>query len=315
VFPADLITRGLAAVRAVPHYFLDTSLFAPVQAGSALRAIYRLRASILWRLAPLSFVAVVAAVLIASVVHPRAAALACVVLAGFAAMSALQFHERHFFYLQFVPWLAFGVLVEASLAIRRGWTPPSRADLVRALAADLALVALIAAAVVVSRAYQRRKAADLFARYDAAARIDEPPVRRPADGDRTLIGALSWNAPLPPGARWVDARLVAVRFSGDACGGTAVPLVVRYSGDVPDVDLSEPLIVHVARSAVPTTLYVAAYDRADESIRFRGVELPTTRADCVSGVADVRGLDSTPLLLTSQLAPGWRDGDLVERFH
>jgi len=312
VFPADLITRGLAAVRAVPHYFLDTSLFAPLQADRPLRAFYRVRASVLWRLAPFAFGAVVAAVLIASVVHPRAAALACLVLVGFAGISALQFHERHFFYLQFVPWLAFGFLVDAAIAARRGWTPPPRRVIVRALAIDATLVALLALAVWASRAYQQRAAADLFARYEAAARIDEAALRRPV-ADRILVSAPSWNAPLAPGARWVEARFVAVRFRGDVCGGASLPIVVRYSGDPPDVDLSEPLTVHIARASAPTTLYVAAYDRADESIRFRGIEVPTARANCVGGLADVQGLASTPLLLTTQLAPGWRGEQLFER--
>ncbi len=315
VFPADLLTRGLAAVRAVPHYFLDTSLFAPFQADGMLRTFYRVRASVLSRLAPFSFVAVVAAVLIASVVHPRAAALACLVLVGFAGISALQFHERHFFYLQFVPWLAFGFLLEAALAVWRGWTPPPAPVAVRALAVDAAVVAVVAAAVFVSRAYQQRAAATLFGRYEAAQRIEQPLMLRPVSAHRTLVTTSSWNAPLAPNAPWVESRFVAARFRDDACGGMSLPLTIRYFGNVADVDLSESLTVHVSRAGAPTTLFIAAYDRADESIRFRGIELPTVHAHCIGGLSEVKGVESTPLLLTTQLAPGWRDRKLFERLH
>ena len=35
-------------------------------------------------------------------------------IVGFAGASAIQFHERHFYYLQFVPWFAFGLLAQSA---------------------------------------------------------------------------------------------------------------------------------------------------------------------------------------------------------
>jgi hypothetical protein len=314
-FPADLITRFVAAVRAVPHYFLDTSLYAPAQArGPVVRGFYRLRGAILRRLAPFSFAAVILAIVGASAVNPRAAWLAVLVMAGFAGVSALQFHERHFFYLQFVPWLAFGVVAESALdflRMQRRWPPVER--IVRALIADAVLVGAVFAVVLVAHAYQQRAATALFSRYEAAPRRALPAMTRHAADGRILFTTPRWLDPMAPGSRWVEARLAAIEFRGDRCGAAALPVVVRYSGEPADVDLSEQMIVHVRASAAPTTVLAATFDRADESIRFRGFEVPWSQADCVAGLSIVDGLDATPLLLTAQLAPGWRSERLFER--
>ena len=114
VFPADLLTRVVAAVRVVPRYFLDSSLSPPQQVHSGfLRAIYRVRASVWSRLALFSLPALLVVVIALAAIQPRAAGLVVLVMLGFAGASALQFHERHFYYLQFVPWLAFGLIAEA----------------------------------------------------------------------------------------------------------------------------------------------------------------------------------------------------------
>ena len=121
-FPADLTIRLIAAVRAVPKYFLDSSLYAPVQVKSAvIRGLYSLRASVLSRLAPVGAFAVAAAIVAVAAVNVRAAALALLVMVGFAGAAFLQFHERHFYYLQFVPWLAFGVLIVFLVMVGTIW--------------------------------------------------------------------------------------------------------------------------------------------------------------------------------------------------
>ena len=61
-------------------------------------------------------------------------------------------------------------------------------------------------------------------------------------------------------------------------------------------------------------LFIAAYDRADESIRFRGIEVASDRAQCVGDLSLVEDLDVTPLLLTTRLGANWRDQPLFQRF-
>jgi hypothetical protein len=313
VFPADLAVRVIAAVRAVPHYFLDTSLFPPVEArGRALQASYHLRASVLSRLAPLAFVAVVLAVLATAMVHPRAAWLAVLVMLSFAGTTALQFHERHFFYLQVVPWLAFGLVFEAAVAVVQGYRVERR-RFVRVLATATAVFAAVGLGLVSLRMVQQRAAAELFSRYETATHDKTRAIGRPVGGSRMLVSAPGWLRPLPERRPWIQGGLIAFEFSGERCGGASVPATLRYSGNPPDVDLSEPITVHVGAASGSTVLYAAVFDRADESIRFRGLELPSADVRCVGSVSTVEGLDTTPLLLTTQLAPGWRSQSLFER--
>jgi hypothetical protein len=60
-------------------------------------------------------------------------------------------------------------------------------------------------------------------------------------------------------------------------------------------------------------LFFAAFDRPDDSSRFRGIEVDRARARCVSGVSEVSGLERTPLLLTSVLAADWRNHPVYQR--
>ena len=68
-----------------------------------------------WRLAPLGFIAVVLATLMIGAVNVRAAGLVVLVIVGFAGAAAVQFDERHFYYLQFIPWFAFALLARVAL--------------------------------------------------------------------------------------------------------------------------------------------------------------------------------------------------------
>ena len=315
VFPADVITRVAAAVRTVPKYFLDSSLYPPPVNSRFADLIYRVRAIVLSRLAPVAFLAVVAATLVISLVHLRAAWLAVVVMVGFAGASALQFHERHFYYLQFVPWLAFGVLVQA-IVHRSAIRYPTPRQIKLAALSAVAIFTVSCAAIGASRAYQQRSVTRLFNSYEGARGTPVHAVQRRTQSGRALISSDEWLAPLPVGLPWIVSRFLAVRFHDDLCGPTDLPVTIRYSGRTPDVDLSEQVAVHLRRSPQrPTTLFIAAVDRADESIRFRGIEVASERAQCVGDLSRVEDLEATPLLLTTRLGANWRDESLFQRFH
>src|SRR5262249_38920901 len=134
----------------------------------------------------------------------------------------------------------------------------------------------------------------------------------PADG-RTLFAASEWSQPLPPGARPIETRVLAVTLRGDQCGSDAVPVTVRYDGRRRDSDLSEVVRVHLPSGTSPTTLIVVAYDWANDFIRFRGIEVPADRAGCIARIARVDGLDREPSLLTTTLPADWRQERLYQR--
>jgi hypothetical protein len=314
VFPADFVTRTASAVRTIPKYFLDSSLYPPVQAqSSVLRELYFLRGRILWRLAPLGFAAVVAATIVIGLDNLRAAWLVVLVLIGFAGASAVQFHERHFYYLQFVPWFAFGVLAQAAMGGAAFLGRLTMRHAARALLVAAVIAVGAGGALLGSRAYQQRTAGRLFGQYETAARTPLRIVHRRAGDGRTLIAADEWLSAMPPGALPVDTRLLAVQFRDDLCGPVRLPLTVRYQGKTADVDLSEALAVTLRPPGMSTMLFIPAYDRADESIRFRGIEAATDDARCIGAVFHLEGLNRTPLLLTTVLAANWRDGALYQR--
>jgi hypothetical protein len=313
VFPADLATRVLAAVRVVPTYFLDSSLSPPRQVRSPIiLGAYRIRASIWSRLAPFALPAVVIVTMILVFIQPRTAWLVVVVMFGFAGASALQFHERHFYYLQFVPWFAFGLLAQA-VWNRRGGVTNRTAHSPRPILFTALAAATGVAVYVGAMAYQQRAAAQLLEDYERAPRTALTTDRREVTTRRTLLTSDDWFRRVPAGARWIEARVIALEFDDGGCG-SEVPVTVRYSASVADADLSEDLVVPLRpHAASPTRLYITAFDRADESIRFRGVEVAREQARCITRVSRVDGLDRTPLLLTARLSEGWHNQRLAER--
>ena len=121
---------------------------------------------------------------------------------------------------------------------------------------------------------------------------------------------------MPAAAARVATTVVAVQLRDDLCGPVALPLTIRYQGRTADVDLSQTVTVPLhPQGAAPTMVFTPAFDRADESVRLRGVEIPADRPGCVGGLFLVEGLVRTPLLLTTVLAANWRDETLHQRLH
>ena len=105
-----------------------------------------------------------------------------------------------------------------------------------------------------------------------------------------------------------------MRFHDSACESAELPLTIRYDAALPELDFTESVTVQLHRDSVsPTMLFFAAFDRPEETTRFRGIELADDRAGCVDGILRVDGLQETPLLLTTVLAANWRDEPLYQR--
>lgn len=314
VFPADLSGRVLAAIRVIPRYFLDTSLSPPAQAASSpVRAIYRVRASIWSRLAPFCWPALIATAIALAALEPRAGWLVIVVLVGFGGASALQFHERHFYYLQFVPWFVFGLVAETAIRRRDRFATVSTA-LGRGLVLAAAVALVVVAARFAATGYQQRTVTRLFSGYENASRTPIEIAATPAGANRRLLTTRDWANAMRGDARWIETHVVAVEFDDARCA-PSVPITIRYSAEVADADLSEDMVIPLrSGAAMPTRVFIPTFDRADETIRFRGLEIADDRARCITNVAAVRGLEQTPLLLTARLGEGWRGENLFERF-
>lgn len=306
-FPADLVTRTLAACRTTTRYFLDSALEPPAWVRSGpLRTAYWLRGAVSSRLAPLAVPALVLATAIVSLAQPRAAWLIVIAMVAFAGGAAIQFHERHFFYLQFIPWLAFGIVAQTAF---RGVAAVRDAKLEFKSAALFAAIVVLAVAGVLglSRAFQQRSASALFARYEAAPRTPLSLVETPAGAGTVRLSTTAWNSPLPAGTPRVATQFLGVRFHDRSCGIGGLPITLRYQATLPELDFSEPLTVAlVGQGNSSTTLFFPAYDRPGDSTRFRGIELAKAQAGCIDSVFSVTGVDHEPLLLTTVLPADWR---------
>jgi hypothetical protein len=314
-FPADLVTRGIAAIRMTPRYFLESSLDRPAWLESRVfRALYWARGAVSSRLAPVATVGLIAAAIIVSMANPNAAWLIVVLMVGFAGGSAIQYHERHFFYLQLVPWWAFAFLLQTAFSASALARRVTRVHLTRA-AVFSGLVAVSAfGAVVLTRTYQGRAVAQLFERYRTAPRAPLAVSEVDAGPDRVRLAAPDWVGRLPPESARIETRFVAVQFHDRECSSDALPLTLRYEATIPELDFSEPIVVRLHReSASPTTLFFAAFDRPDDTSRFRGIEVARNLSSCLAQMFAVTGVKETPLLLTTVLAADWRSGPLYQR--
>jgi hypothetical protein len=112
-FPADLVVRAYAAIFTLPPYFFDQYQYPPnnLNGPKAVR-LYRYRAQIDERLIPLARWAVLLAIFLIALRSVRWAVLALLVPLFFMGGTAIQFQPRHFFYLEFIPWWAFGFLAQ-----------------------------------------------------------------------------------------------------------------------------------------------------------------------------------------------------------
>jgi hypothetical protein len=313
-FPADFAVRAIAAVRTTARYFLAESLHRPAWLNAAPeRFAFWLRGAMSSRLAPFGVAAVIAATLGVAIVNRRAAWLIAVVLGAFAGGSAIQFHERHIFYLQLVPWWALAFLLQSAMRGRALKDVVTARRLAGAGAFALAVAVLAGGGLLVARAWQHRTATRLFESYAAAPRT--PVTLTPHDmHDRIRYAAAEWSEPLPSGAPRVATRFLAVAFDGTSCEPGSTPVTLRYESTLPELDFSETVDVASPAGGTPApTLFFAAFDRPDDSSRFRGIEVDRARARCVSGVSEVSGLERTPLLLTSVLAADWRNHPVYQR--
>jgi hypothetical protein len=315
VFPADVVTRALAAIRMTPRALLLTSFERPVWVASPLfRAIYRIGGAVSSRLAAVAFAAVIAATLVVSAVDSRAAWLIVVLAVGFIGSTAVQFQERHFFYLQVVPWWALALLAQIAARAPASLQRVTMLHVKRAAVFAAVVAGTAGAAVLLTRAYQQRSAAQLFERYEKNRGHAIVTTERDAGSGRILLAAPEWFDRLPAGSPRIATRFIAVEFRDQTCASDSLPVTIRYEGALPELDFSETMMVPLRKGAsAPTRLFFAAYDRPDDSSRFRGLVIAKEQSGCIAGISDVDDADDTPLLLTAVLAPAWRREALYQR--
>jgi len=282
VMPGDLLTRTLGAIRTVPAFFFRDYLLPPswVTSRSATR-LYYVRELIVSRLARVAALVVGAAILVVAGRSTRAGIFLVLVVVVFVGGTTMQFHERHFFHLEFILWWAFAYLV-STIATSR----PGRANIVRAAVFAVVCLAATGIALGATRAYQDRQMRGLFETYLRAPRSPlTPALSRSVDGLATEL---------------IVADLV----------GTRCPLeTIAVTLDGPG---GRTVHAHVDRAATnPTRVFFASYRLRDDEV-MPSVTVEESARSCLERVdrVDVTGM---PLLFNATLEPGWRDERLHQR--
>jgi hypothetical protein len=292
VTPGDVVTRVLAAMREIPVFVLREYLSAPRWIRShGLRRFYSVRERVDVRLALLAVTAIAVAVVVAAGRSIRYGLFLILMLGIFAGGAALQFQERHFFYLEFVPWWAFAWLARLVWISRHElmeWRLPvfvTRDRIMRAGAFAAACTAAVALIVGVTRTRQDRVLRALLDEYLAAPRH---PL-----ADQAMRGS-----PL------VTTFAVA-DLGGQRCPVDSVDVTI-------DGAWHRTMEVRVdRRSAEPTHVVFAEYQWPRDG-KPVSVTVPAEQEVCLSGVSRI-DTSTFPVLLNATLAPGWRQARLHQR--
>ena len=214
---------------------------------------------------------------------------------------AVEFEERHWFHLRFLPLWTGVALWAAFINGRERWTARS---LWRGLAPTTATALLMVAALWGLRLLQRPAVDSLITSY-AAAPVEDLPTRMTPHGL-----AVDW-APAEYGRypTFHGSDLLSVMVSSEGCGGAGpIDLTFRYDAPLVSHDLTSTLsVLRVPSGTTHVFFPVFSFTQFDRSfLRFKRLEVAGGAADCITRVARVTDR-SLPLLVQVQVPPDWHD--------
>jgi hypothetical protein len=314
-WPADLATRAWASLLRILELPFQvrsyTTAIPPAIDPSGIAArLYSVWDAIASRLSGIGVPVTAIAVVGVAGSSVRAATFLVAALAYFGGYPALQFDPRHFFFLEFIPWIALALAwdgVRRGMVlwrdVRRGRQLPS--DVVpgmrRAAAFAAALVLVGGGVMIALRTYQQHHVLALIERYveqpaEALALTPEPA----ADGQVLLRPDKLSRAP----ERRVRAEYLAIDIAGRNCNRLVTPITLRYATTPGFTDISERIFVPPPSGADPFRLFFPIY--YSEGAYFAGIEVPDHDVECIAGARRLQDLGALPLLVNLLLPPDWR---------
>jgi len=318
-WPADIVARGLASTWQLLDFPFTVGQYTPpVPLGVSaprLGTLYQWQQGMLRALTGSGPLLACVAVIVAGASDPRAGIALMLFLLYYCGYPAVQFHVRHFFYLEFVAWWALVfVLASAGRAIwrvarARRLPRVSPAGMRNGLITAVAAVAVTVVPLTVLRAYQQRHVVSLFDDYLQSPRRPLPLSRTNREG-RTLVTPDGLWAGLDA-ADPVGARYLVAEFTSSRCAAAELPVLVKYDTK-PSQDSDFSYVTRVAiGSGGPTLSLVPAY--SNEWTRFAGFALPSGYEDCLKSVSVIDDVSRIPVLMGLTLTPHWRQAPLFQR--
>jgi hypothetical protein len=272
----------------------------PLLSGGRLAGLYRLRKSLLAPLYGWGIVATLSAIAVVIVVQPRVGLFLLTVFVYLGGYPVIEFQHRHFFYLEFIGWLALGFLATQlvkRVRARRIFPEdiPRRVIAMRAVVVVVA-IGLAPIALAGLRAFQNRLVHRTVDAYLGAPRRPLA-LSQKSDQQVTLVGSIPAFAGVTADTRW--AAMLRVELDASACRtGT---LTFQYDRQSPYRGLTRSIEIPQASSRPDGRIvfFEPVYSG------FASVDLVRAPSACAIEVSQVTGLDSEPIWLTLVLRPGW----------
>ncbi len=320
-WPADLVIRGYASILRVlelPFQLRSHTTAAPPAISSdIIRRLYAIRDALFSRLSGIGLPITALAIVASAASSVRVATWLLAALLYFAAYPAVQFDARHYFFLEFIPWLALALVCEGAWrrlrAARDQRAGPVLASAFaagggrRALAFAVASIVALAGTILGLRAYQQRHVTALLASYLELPADDLTLIRTQTGYRQILLRPDQLGRFDGPG---VHAEYLAVDVGRRHCTRQLAPVIFRYTTKPGYPDWSQRFVVPVPQADAPFRLFFPVYSSAGAS--FAGLELMDSDRGCITAVRRVRDLDRTPLLLNLMLPPDWRQMNLYQ---
>ena len=336
LFPADLLTRVLASMANILNLSFVAPADQPLVNQSALEIIYRGRQTLMapfvgWGLWP-----VVMALLVQSAYKMRFAIFSVLFLFYFCAAQTLQFHARHYFYLEFVFWWGLGFLlhhgwlraresIRAVNLARAGKV--TRNEIIRprerwltTLSRPLKFSGIILLITLGSlyglREYQEGRLKEIFSAYDKAELVPLNWRAISQTNNSYLVEAQDFAGenslwPEQSGVSYGFQYLVAEflpRCESARKSGAVSPTFIlgRENGRM---DFAKNLTVIVpAKATGPTRVYYPVHSSRDARglHTFKGLELSARDKACLSKIYKVKEpLSLSPVTLILTLPQDW----------
>ena len=313
-FPADLVAHAYGSVLMVLRAGLAIPAMmqpAPPFPSLALPSYaYLLMNRVTQDLAPIGLVLTLVAIGFAWMRSARLGITLTIFVLFLSGYPAIEFEERHWFHLRFIPWWA-GLLVAGHL-VQRGQVSWNRAAIVRGLVGTLGLVVAMGAALAAFRAVQTERASALVERY-LSARTETVAIQ--PDGATVRVQWTPIDYAGKPAHRASD--LLVVTLDAARCTGNG-PLTVRaqYEADAPSHDISTNMTVaRPLAGAAATRLFVPVFWQGfvdHDYLRFSRFELTGAPATCVADVSRVVEGANLPLWVEMQVPANWTERPLYQ---
>ncbi|HPO16476.1 MAG TPA: hypothetical protein PLI09_23770 [Candidatus Hydrogenedentes bacterium] len=336
IFPADLMTRALAAtLRIVDELPASPENTAPRGvANPLLLNLFSLHAQIMHYGLRYARYAVLAAILLVSLRNMRWGFAAAFLLLYFGGYGAIQFATRHYFHLQFLSIWAVGFLL--SIAITTGITLYHReklrmlrdqyassfrhllVTLSRPIVVSITVLLILAIPLALFSAWQTFQVRALLHAFDQAEK--EPLTltsQQQPDGRWLVQGqeiAPKSILPEPATMPFFDMEYLVAEFDTSQ---NPVESIALYEGSTQDLALTWAQTLPKTNSGATRLIFPVYYARWKSATpswtTYEGLLLSQTDFSHLKALQRITNPQAFPLLITAALSPDWENHPLYQR--